>query len=43
MKDICITRYEEFGTAGNASKITEISLEDMYLRYAKGDLDAVVK
>lgn len=42
MKDICVTRYQEFGTAGNASKITEIGLEDMYLRYAKGELDAVV-
>jgi len=43
MKDICITRYQEFGTAGNASKITENSLEEMYLRYASGKLDAVVK
>ncbi len=43
MKDICITRYQEFGTAGNASKITENSLEDMYQRYASGELDAIVK
>ncbi|MGI1679301.1 MAG: fructose-bisphosphate aldolase class II [Cellvibrionaceae bacterium] len=43
MKDICITRYQEFGAAGNASKITEVSLEDMYLQYEKGELDAVVK
>ncbi len=29
MKDICKARYEAFGTAGNASKITPISLEKM--------------
>ena len=26
MKDICKARYEAFGTAGNASKITALSL-----------------
>ncbi len=29
MRDICINRYEAFGTAGNASKIKPISLEAM--------------
>jgi len=29
MKDICKARYESFGCAGNASKITPISLEGM--------------
>jgi fructose-bisphosphate aldolase class II len=38
MKDICIARYEAFGTAGNASKISPISLEDMFLRYDRGEL-----
>jgi fructose-bisphosphate aldolase class II len=39
MRDICIARYEAFNTAGNASKITPISLEDMTVRYDKGELD----
>ena len=38
MKLICIERYEAFGTAGNASKIKPISLEDMYQRYETGEL-----
>ena len=29
MKDICVARYEAFGSAGNASKIRPISLEKM--------------
>ncbi|MEN8390796.1 class II fructose-bisphosphate aldolase [Acinetobacter indicus] len=33
MKDICVARYEEFGTAGNADKIRPISLEKMVDRY----------
>ncbi|TQV72382.1 fructose-bisphosphate aldolase class II [Aliikangiella marina] len=43
MKDICIARYEAFGTAGNASKIKAISLEEMFGRYESGELDAKVK
>ena len=39
MTDICIDRYQQFGTAGNASKITEISMEDMFQRYQTGELD----
>jgi fructose-bisphosphate aldolase, class II len=39
MKEICKTRYEAFGTAGNASKITPLGLEAMVKRYDKGDLD----
>jgi len=39
MKDICKQRYEAFGTAGNASRIKPISLEQMVERYAKGELD----
>jgi fructose-bisphosphate aldolase class II len=42
MTDICIARYEAFGTAGNASKINAISLDNMYLRYENGELDAKI-
>ena len=38
MKDICVARYEAFGTAGNADKIKVIGLEAMYERYANGEL-----
>jgi len=43
MTDICINRYEAFGTAGNASKIKPISLDTMFDLYNKGELAAVVK
>ncbi len=43
MRDICIARYEAFGTAGNASKIKPVSLEKMYQRYASGELYANIK
>ena len=33
MKQICVDRYEAFGTAGNADKIRPISLEKMVDRY----------
>jgi len=39
MKELCIDRYERFGTAGNASKIKEIPMADMAKRYADGSLD----
>ena len=42
MKDIVIERYEAFGTAGNASKIKVIGLDDMFARYSAGELDPVV-
>lgn len=42
MKDICIARYEAFGTAGQASKIKAISLDNMFERYAKGELKAKI-
>jgi fructose-bisphosphate aldolase class II len=38
MRDICIARYEAFGTAGNASKIVPIGLEQMASAYSKGEL-----
>ena len=42
MRDICKARYEAFGTAGNASKIKPLSLEDMVKRYDKGELEPKV-
>ena len=39
MRQICKDRYEQLGSAGNASKIRSISLDDMARRYAKGELD----
>jgi len=42
MMDICVARYESFGTAGNASRITPISLEKMAQRYEAGELDPKV-
>ncbi len=43
MKDICVARYEAFGTAGNASKITPLSLDAMSERYSRGELAPKVK
>ncbi|MDX1465330.1 MAG: class II fructose-bisphosphate aldolase [Halomonas sp.] len=43
MKEVCKARYEAFGTAGNASKIKPINLEEMFLRYERGELDPRVK
>ncbi len=43
MKEICLARYEAFGTAGQASKIKPVSLEQMFHRYESGELDAQVK
>jgi fructose-bisphosphate aldolase class II len=42
MYDICVARYEAFGTAGNADKIKPISLEKMFLMYESGALKAKV-
>ncbi|WP_419813190.1 class II fructose-bisphosphate aldolase [Bacterioplanoides sp.] len=39
MSQICIDRYEAFGTAGNASKIKALSLDAMFDRYQSGELD----
>jgi fructose-bisphosphate aldolase class II len=43
MQKVCADRYQQFGTAGNASKIKQISLEEYAAKYAKGELDAVTK
>ena len=42
MKDICIARYEAFGSAGHANNIKPISCEKMAERYKKGQLNAIV-
>ena len=42
-KEICQVRFEAFGSAGQASKIKVIPLERMAQRYAKGELDAIVR
>ena len=39
MSQVCIDRYEAFGTAGNASKIKALSLDAMFDRYQSGELD----
>ncbi|WP_370320834.1 class II fructose-bisphosphate aldolase [Oricola sp.] len=39
MRDLCRDRFEAFGTAGNASKIKVIPMDEMARRYAAGKLD----
>lgn len=39
MKELCKSRYEAFGSAGQASKIRPIALEKMAQRYDRGELD----
>lgn len=43
MKQVCLDRYEAFGTSGNASKIKQQSLDIFAVKYAKGELDATTK
>ena len=43
MKEICKARYEAFGSAGMAAKIKPLSLDNMAIRYTKGELKAIVK
>jgi len=42
MRDICIDRYQAFGTAGNADKIKVRSLDLMQQSYSAGDLTPAV-
>lgn len=37
MQKVCAERYVAFGTAGNASKIKQLSLDDYAAKYAKGE------
>ncbi|HIJ39246.1 MAG TPA: fructose-bisphosphate aldolase class II [Rhodospirillaceae bacterium] len=39
MQALCETRYQQFGTAGNASKIKVLPLSEMAKRYKDGSLD----
>ncbi|NIY96589.1 fructose-bisphosphate aldolase class II [Salipiger sp. HF18] len=39
LRKLCRDRFERFGTAGQASKIKPVSLDDMASRYASGALD----
>jgi fructose-bisphosphate aldolase class II len=43
MSEICVARYQAFGTAGNVSKIKPMNLERMYELYDTGALDPKVK
>ena len=42
MRDVCRQRFEEFGTAGHASKIRPVPLSEMAKRYAAGSLSPKV-
>ena len=42
-KRICVQRYQQFGTAGNASKINVVPLTEMARRYAAGELAQVIQ
>ena len=42
MRDLCRERFEQFGTAGQASKIKVLPLAAMAKRYASGALDPVI-
>jgi fructose-bisphosphate aldolase class II len=39
MREVCRQRLEQFGTAGNASKIKVLPMSAMAKRYASGSLD----
>jgi fructose-bisphosphate aldolase class II len=43
MQKVCAERYEAFGTAGNADKIKQMTLDDYAAKYAKGELAATTK
>ena len=42
-RSVCKSRFEAFGSAGQASKIKVISLDNMASRYAKGEFAAIIK
>ena len=43
MQELCVARYEAFGTAGNAHKMKALSLDAMFDRYQSGELDPKIK
>src|SRR5262245_48800646 len=42
-KKICLARYQQFGCAGQGSKIKVVPLDKMAERYKKGELNQIVK
>ncbi len=42
LEALCLDRFERFGAAGNASKITPVNMDEMAKRYASGSLDPVI-
>lgn len=43
MQKICSDRYQQFGCAGQGTKIKQMTLDDFAAKYAKGELNAVTK
>jgi len=43
MQKVCSDRYSAFGSAGNGSKIKQMTLDEYAAKYAKGELSAVIK
>jgi fructose-bisphosphate aldolase class II len=43
MQKVCAERYEAFWTAGQASAIKQVSLDEFAAKYAKGDLKTVTR
>ncbi|MCJ8281399.1 MAG: fructose-1,6-bisphosphate aldolase, partial [Rivularia sp. ALOHA_DT_140] len=43
MKQVCLDRYQAFGTAGHGSKIKQIPLDEFAAKYANGELAAKTK
>jgi fructose-bisphosphate aldolase class II len=43
MQKVCAERYQAFGTAGNASKVKQMTLDEYAAKYAKGELAASIK
>ena len=42
MRDLCLDRFQRFGTAGNAAKIKVVPMSEMAARYVAGRLDPQV-
>jgi fructose-bisphosphate aldolase class II len=43
MQQVCADRYQQFWTAGNASKIKQIGLDEFAAKYATGELSSSSK
>ena len=43
MQKVCADRYQQFGAAGQGTKIKQVTLNDFAAKYAKGELKAVTK